>query len=150
MVNGIDRLLFSFQPNPNTLGNPGIAVSGSLTGEGNQTAVDPETILAGNCVGEAAKECFCPGYRDAPPFFFDQCHHLLVDRITQNREKGKKKNVSTKLEKLDNYYYPIKKLDREKINEITDYSIQSYKEFVDLVNFIYPIKSEKGLTFKKK
>ena len=30
--------------------------------------------------------------------------------------KGKKTNVSTRLEELDNYYYPIKKLDREKIN----------------------------------
>ena len=30
--------------------------------------------------------------------------------------KGKVSNVTTKLEELDNYYYPIKKLDKEKIN----------------------------------
>lgn len=29
-------------------------------------------------------------------------------------------------------------LDREKINEITDYSINNYKEFIDLVNQLYP------------
>ena len=34
-------------------------------------------------------------------------------------------------------------LDREKINEITDYSINNYKEFIDLVNQLYPKISEK-------
>ena len=33
-------------------------------------------------------------------------------------------------------------LDREKINEITDYSINNYKEFIDLVNQLYPKISE--------
>ena len=40
-------------------------------------------------------------------------------QINENRievVKGKKENVSTRLEELENYYYPIKKLDREKIN----------------------------------
>lgn len=49
-----------------------------------------------------------------------------------------------------NIYDKYADLDRKKINEITDYSIQTYKEFVDLVNFIYSIKSEKGPTLKKK
>ena len=49
-----------------------------------------------------------------------------------------------------NIYDKYADLDRKKINETTDYSIQTYKEFVDLVNFIYPIKSEKGPTLKKK
>ena len=29
-------------------------------------------------------------------------------------------------------------LNKEKINEITDYSINNYKEFIDLVNQLYP------------
>ena len=40
-------------------------------------------------------------------------------QINENRIeviKGKKENVSTRVEELDNYYYPIKKLDKEKIN----------------------------------
>lgn len=49
-----------------------------------------------------------------------------------------------------NIYDKYADLDRKKINEITDYSIQTYKEFVDLVNLIYSIKSEKGPTLKKK
>lgn len=49
-----------------------------------------------------------------------------------------------------NIYDNYADLDREKINEITDYSIQSYEEFIDLVNSIYHIKSEIVPTFKKK
>lgn len=49
-----------------------------------------------------------------------------------------------------NIYDKYADLDRKIINEITDYSIQTYKEFVDLVNVIYLIKTEKGPTFKKK
>ena len=49
-----------------------------------------------------------------------------------------------------NIYDKYADLDRRKINEITDYGIQNYKEFIDLVRFIYPTKLEKGTTFKKK
>lgn len=41
-------------------------------------------------------------------------------------------------------------LDREKINEATDYSIQSYQEFTELVNSLYPIETELIPKLKKK
>jgi len=41
-----------------------------------------------------------------------------------------------------NIYDKYADLDREKINEVTDYSIKNYKEFIDLLNLLYPIESE--------
>lgn len=49
-----------------------------------------------------------------------------------------------------NIYDKYADLDREKINKITDYSIESYGEFIDLVNSIYPIESEIVPKLKKK
>ncbi len=37
-----------------------------------------------------------------------------------------------------NIYDKYADLDRDKINEITDYSIKNYKEFIDLINYLYP------------
>ena len=36
-------------------------------------------------------------------------------------------------------------LDRDKINEITDYSIKNYKEFIDFANYLYPRTSKDEL-----
>lgn len=41
-----------------------------------------------------------------------------------------------------NIYDKYADLDREKINEITDYSIINYKEFIDFVNYLYPTHLE--------
>ena len=41
-----------------------------------------------------------------------------------------------------NIYDKYADLDRDKINEITDYSINNYKEFIDLVNYLYPSVSK--------
>lgn len=41
-----------------------------------------------------------------------------------------------------NVYDKYADLDRKKINEITDYSINNYREFIDLVNLLYSIESE--------
>ncbi len=42
-----------------------------------------------------------------------------------------------------NVYDKYADVDRDKINEITDYSITKYKEFIDLVNTLYPTKQKK-------
>ncbi len=44
-----------------------------------------------------------------------------------------------------NIYDKYADIDREKINSIADYSIKSYREFLVLVNEIYPIEPEKEL-----
>lgn len=49
-----------------------------------------------------------------------------------------------------NIYDKYADLDREKINEVTDYSIQSYQEFIELVNLLYPIETELIPKLKKK
>jgi beta-phosphoglucomutase-like phosphatase (HAD superfamily) len=41
-----------------------------------------------------------------------------------------------------NVYDKYADLDRDKINEITDYSINNYKEFIELVNCLYPSVSK--------
>lgn len=41
-----------------------------------------------------------------------------------------------------NVYDKYADLDRDKINEITDYSIKNYKEFIDFVNYLYPSTSK--------
>lgn len=41
-----------------------------------------------------------------------------------------------------NVYDKYADLDRDKINEITDYSIKNYKEFIDFVNYLYPRTSK--------
>jgi HAD superfamily hydrolase (TIGR01509 family) len=41
-----------------------------------------------------------------------------------------------------NVYDKYADLDRDKINEITDYSINNYKEFIELVNYLYPSVSK--------
>ena len=48
-----------------------------------------------------------------------------------------------------NIYDKYADLDRIKINELTDYSIENYGEFIKLVNSLYPIESEKILKRKK-
>ncbi len=47
-----------------------------------------------------------------------------------------------------NIYDKYADLDRDKINEITDYSINDYNEFIDLVNSVYP--RSKGEPLRKK
>ena len=49
-----------------------------------------------------------------------------------------------------NIYDKYADVDREKINEVTDYSIQSYQEFTELVNSLYPIETELIPKLKKK
>lgn len=44
-----------------------------------------------------------------------------------------------------NVYDKYADLDRDKINEITDYSIKNYKEFIDFVNYLYPRSSKDEL-----
>ena len=44
-----------------------------------------------------------------------------------------------------NVYDKYADLDRDKINEITDYSIKNYKEFIDFVNYLYPRTSKDEL-----
>lgn len=44
-----------------------------------------------------------------------------------------------------NVYDKYADLDRDKINEITDYSIKNYKEFIDFVNYLYPRTSKEEL-----
>lgn len=41
-----------------------------------------------------------------------------------------------------NIYDKYADIDRNKINGITDYSIKSYKEFIDFVNYLYPSTSD--------
>lgn len=48
-----------------------------------------------------------------------------------------------------NIYDKYADLDREKINELTDFSIQSYQEFIELVNLLYPIEAELTPKLKK-
>ena len=49
-----------------------------------------------------------------------------------------------------NIYDKYADLDREKINEVTDYSVQNYQEFIELVNLLYPIETELIPKLKKK
>lgn len=49
-----------------------------------------------------------------------------------------------------NIYDKYADLDRKKINEITDYGIESYQEFIELVNLLYPIEAELNPKLKKK
>lgn len=48
-----------------------------------------------------------------------------------------------------NIYDKYADLDRKKINEVTDYSIEGYQEFIELVNSLYPIESKMVLKLKK-
>ena len=48
-----------------------------------------------------------------------------------------------------NIYDKHADLDRTKINEITDYSIENYTEFIELVNSLYSIKSKTASKVKK-
>ena len=48
-----------------------------------------------------------------------------------------------------NIYDKYADLDREKINLITDYSINSYEEFISFVNLLYPIESVTVQKLKK-
>lgn len=49
-----------------------------------------------------------------------------------------------------NIYDKYADLDRKKINETTDYGIESYQEFIELVNLLYPIEAELIPKLKKK
>lgn len=49
-----------------------------------------------------------------------------------------------------NIYDKYADLDRKKINETTDYYIESYQEFIELVNLLYPIEAELIPKLKKK
>ncbi len=42
-----------------------------------------------------------------------------------------------------NIYDPYADIDRDKIDEITDYSIQNYQEFIDFLDMQYPVKKMK-------
>ncbi len=67
--------------------------------------------------------------------------YLFKEKIFEDSYTGVLASNNAGIEVV-NIYDKYADLDRDKINGITDYSINNYKEFIELVNYLYPSVSK--------